>query len=163
LQAGTAQHVNRTNGQITTEYFAWYEWFPYNWTEITSLAVHPGDSVSVFVRYLGINNGIGQGTATLSNLSTAFSTTVQFSAPSGTTLQGNCAEWILERPSFNGVPANLPDYGHIAFSDCVACSGNNSYDGSQAQVTDMTQAGATVSVGRLESDWGCTFQGSAMV
>ena len=163
LQAGTGQHVNRSNGQVTTEYFAWYEWYPFNWTEITSLAVHPGDTISVFVRYLGITNGVGQGTATLSNLSTGASTTVHLTAPSGTTLQGNCAEWIMERPGINGQLANLPEYGHVAFSDCVACSGDKSFDGSQAQVANMTEAGAIVSEAHLESDWGCSFQGSAVV
>ena len=163
LQAGTGQHVKRSNGVVTTEYFAWYEWFPFNWTEITSLAVHPGDTISAFVRYLGITNGVGQGTATLSNLTTGVSTTVHLTAPPGTTLQGNCAEWIMERPGINGQLVNLPEYGHIAFSDCVACSGNKSFDGSQAQATNMTEAGATVSVARLESDWGCSFQGSAVV
>lgn len=154
--------MSRRNGGVTTEYFAWYEWYPFNWTEITNLAVHPGDTVSVFVRYLGITNGVGQGTANLSNLTAGVSSTVHLTAPPGTTLQGNCAEWIMERPGINGQPANLPGYGHIALSDCVACAGNNSFDGSQALATDMTEAGANVSVARLESDWGCTFQGSAV-
>jgi hypothetical protein len=163
LQAGTGQHIRRSGGNITTEYFVWYEWWPYNWTEITSLIVHPGDTVSAFVRYLGIVNGIGQGMATLSNLSTGVSTSVHLTAPPDTTLQGNCAEWIMERPSINGQLVNLPEYGHIAFTDCVACSGNKSFDGNQAQATNMSEAGTTVSVARLESDWGCTFQGSAVV
>jgi hypothetical protein len=100
---------------------------------------------------------------TLTNLSTAVSSTVHLTAPPGTTLQGNCAEWIMERPGINGQLADLPEYGHVAFSDCVACSGNKSYDGNLAQVANITEAGATVSVARLESDWGCTFQGSAVV
>jgi hypothetical protein len=69
----------------------------------------------------------------------------------------------MERPGINGQLANFPEYGHVAFSDCVACSGNKSYDGNQAQVANMTEAGATVSVARLESDWGSTFQGTAVV
>jgi|SRR6516162_1237821 hypothetical protein len=158
LQAGTSQHVNRNNGQITTEYFSWYNWFPNRWTQINSLPVHPGDTVSVSVRYLGITDGVENGLVSLINLSTGVSTTIHITPPPGITFKGNCAEWILERPSFNGQLANLPEYGHVAFTNCVAFSGDRSFDGSQAIVADMTNAGATVSAARLESDWGCSFQ-----
>jgi hypothetical protein len=158
LQAGTGQHVSRNNGVVSTEYFAWYEWYPYNWVEITNLAVAPGDAISAMVRYLGISNGLGLGTATLTNLTTGSSATVQFSAPSGTTLQGNCAEWILERPGINGSLASLPEYGHVTFSDCIACSANKVYYGSAATPTLMHDAsGNEMSFGELESDWDCSF------
>jgi Peptidase A4 family len=158
LQAGTGQHASRKNGTVTTEYFAWYEWFPNSWTEITNLPVHPGDAISVIVRYLGIVNGKPQGSAAITNITTGVSTTVTFFAPTGTALQGNCAEWIMERPTFSNVLANLPEYGHITFSDCVACSATTTSHGSTAQPVTMTDAtGQTLSSATLESDWDCSF------
>jgi hypothetical protein len=158
LQAGTGQHVSRKNGVVTTDYFAWFEWFPNNWTEITNLPIHPGNAISASVRYLGIVSGKPQGSASLTNLTTGVSTTVTFFAPAGTTLQGNCAEWILERPGINGALANLPEYGHITFSDCYACSATTTTAGSAAQATTMTGTGGhTLSNATLESDWDCSF------
>jgi len=158
LQAGTGQHVSRKNGVVKTEYFAWYEWFPNSWTEITNLPIHPGDAISASVRYLGIVNGKPQGSASLTNLTTGVSTTITFVAPAGTTLQGNCAEWIMERPGINGALANLPEYGHITFSDCFACSATTTSSGSAAQAVTMTGSGGhSLSSATLESDWDCSF------
>lgn len=163
LQAGTGQHVKRSGGVVTTEYFAWYEWYPNNWTEISNLAVHPGDAISTLVRYTGMQNGVGQGTATVSNLTTGQSATVALTAPAGTTLSGNCAEWIMERPGINGVTASLPEYEHITFYSTFASSATQTYNGSQAQALNMTNAsGAVLSTGALgSSDWDCTFEASA--
>jgi hypothetical protein len=158
LQAGTGQHASRNNGVVTTEYFAWFEWFPNSWTEITNLPIHPGDAISASVRYLGIVSGKPQGSATLTNLTTGVSTTVTFFAPAGTTLKGNCAEWVMERPGINGVLANLPEYGHITFSECIACSATTISYGSAAQAVTMTGSGGhSLSNATLESDWDCTF------
>jgi hypothetical protein len=154
LQAGTGHHVSRTNGVVTENYFTWYEWFPNNWVEISNIPVVPGDAISVMVRYLGITNGIGQGLATLTNLTTGISGTVNFSAPAGTTLQGDSAEWIMERPKINGNLVDLPEYGHITFSGCQT----NSVPGSSAQPVNMTDsAGTIMSSAELESDWDCSF------
>jgi len=156
LQAATGQHVSRKDKVVSTEYFAWFEWFPNNWTEITNLAIHPGDTIGAMVRYLGIVNGKPQGSATLWNMTTGVGTTVTFFAPDGTTLQGNCAEWIMERPTFSDGLANLPDYGHITFSGCIACSDTKLSVGNAAQAVSMTDTGSQLlSYGLLESDWDC--------
>jgi hypothetical protein len=160
LQAGTGHHVNKTGGNVTTEYFAWYEWFPNSWIQNNAVPVSPGDAIHAMVRYLGVKDGVGQGTATLTNLTTGVSSTVNFTAPAGVTLQGNCVEWILERPQFNGVPAQLPEYGHVTFSDCYGCPATGSgVSGSQAQPVNMTDnAGTILSSAELGSgDWDCNF------
>ena len=158
LQAGTAQHVSLNNWNLTTEYFAWYEWFPDNWIEITNFPIRPGDTVAVSVQYLGIQNNSGQGLATLSNLITGQSTTLSFQAPTGTTLQGNCAEWILERPQINGSLATLPEYGQVAFSNGLACSATGGTGADQAKPVNMTDdSGNTVSEGSSTADWNCLY------
>lgn len=162
LQAGTGHHVSRKNGKVTTEYFAWYEWYPNNWTEISNLTVNPGDAMVVYVRYLGLSNGVPQGVATLTNMTAGTSSSITFSAPTGTTLAGNCAEWIYERPTFGKVLADLPQYGQISFRDSWACAGGELFDGSQAQAVDMTDtAGNELSAAQLVSSWECTFEAAS--
>lgn len=157
LQAGTAQRVSRQYGIVSTEYFAWYEWFPNNWIEITNFPVSPGDTVAVSVQYLGTQNNLGQGMATLSNLITGQSTTISFQAPAGTTLQGNCAEWIMERPGINGSLSNLPEYGQVAFSNGLACSATGGTNANQAQPVNMTDnSGNVISNGAAGTDWNCS-------
>ncbi len=159
LQAGTGQHASLKNWVLTTEYFAWFEWYPNSWIEITNFPIRPGDTVAVSVQYMGVQNNLGQGLATLSNLITGQSLSIAFSAPSGTTLQGNCAEWILERPTMNGSLANLPEYGQVAFTNGLACSATGGTDASQAQAFTMTDnTGNTLSTGSPGgTDWNCTY------
>jgi hypothetical protein len=163
LQAGTGHHVNVTNGKVTTEYFAWYEWFPFSWTTISNLTVNPGDAISAVVRYLGIVNGEGQGTATVTNMTTGQSATVTLTPPAGTVLSGNCVEWIMERPGINGALAALPEYEHITFYNTLACAPNTSITGAQAQpITMVDSSNTTLSTGALAtSDWDCTFSAAS--
>lgn len=163
LQAGTGHHVKRSGGTVTTEYFAWFEWYPFNWTQITNFAVHPGDTVTVLVRYFGLVNGAGQASATVTNNTTGQSTTVTLTPPAGVTLAGNCVEWIMERPTINGSLAGLPEYNHISFYGTIAASARSLFNGSQAQPVLMTNsAGVTLSAASLgATDWDCTFAASA--
>jgi hypothetical protein len=163
LQAGTGHHVSRNGNTVTTEYFAWFEWFPFNWTQINNFAVHPGDTVTVLVRYLGIVNSVGQGSATVTNNTTGHSTTVALTPPPGVTLAGNCVEWVMERPTINGALASLPEYNHISFYNTVASSASSLFNGGQAQALQMTDAAdVTLSAASLgTTDWNCTFEASA--
>jgi hypothetical protein len=162
LQCGTGHHVNVTNGKTTTEYFAWYEWYPFGWTEITNLTVSPGDAIAASVRYLGIANGAGRATATVTNMTTGQSATVSLTPPGNTVLAGNCAEWIMERPGINGVLADLPEYEHISFYNTVACTATNTINGAQAQPITMVDGTTTLSAAALAtSDWDCTFNAAS--
>ncbi len=152
------QHVSVSNGQVSTEYYAWYEWYPNYWTEITNFSIAPGDTITVTVQYLGVTNGVGQATAGLSNLTRGTSVNLHFTAPSGTTLQGNCAEWVMERPLINGQTANLPRYGHVTFTNCLACTNDKTYDGSTATPTSMVNSSnQDLSDGTNNADWLCTY------
>jgi hypothetical protein len=158
LQCGTGHHVNVTNGKTTTEYFAWYEWYPFGWTQINNLTVSPGDAIAASVQYKGLVNGVGSATATVTNMTTGQSATVALTPPSGTVLAGNCVEWIMERPGINGALASLPEYEHITFYNTLACTANTTINGAQAQPINMVNGTKTLSVGALAtSDWDCTF------
>src|SRR5438552_2098952 len=49
-------------------------------------------------------------------------TSGDITAPSGTTLLGNCAESIVERPGLSGVPQKLAKYGTDYFDTSFASS-----------------------------------------
>jgi len=171
LQAGTAQHVNVDgNGNVTTEYFGWYEWEPTTWIEIPNSPgtweIQPGDWVSVTVQYLGSVLGVQQGTATHTNLTRGLTTSHSFSAPAGTVFVGSSAEWILEAPTINGAQANLPNFGNIIFTGCYACAGDDLFDCSMAQPNDISNAAGQiitknglVSSQNVAAGWDCQFTG----
>ncbi len=116
LQAGTEADANCTS----TLYSFWYEWYPFAETRV-SLPVGPGDVVAVGVQY---TTASPHGTAYLSNLTTGNGTAYSFNPPSGTTYVGKSAEWILERPTVSGSPADLPNYVIDLFTGAQATNGH---------------------------------------
>src|SRR5262249_32422425 len=60
-----------------------------------------------------------------SNRTTGASTSLNFSAPAGTKLVGNCAEWIVEAPTVGGAQSAIADYGEGFFSVCEAFTTSN--------------------------------------
>jgi Peptidase A4 family len=99
LQAGTQVNCG-------TSAFFWYEWYPFAETQI-SLGVVAGDSVSSDVWYTTTSP---YGHAQLENFITGQIADVAFNPPSGTTYEGNSAEWVMERPTVNGALADLPNF-----------------------------------------------------
>jgi len=159
LQAGTAQHVSRSGKTVKTEYFAWYEWYPNSWIEFSKFTVEPGDTVAVTVSFDGVDGaGLHWGSTTISNVTRGKSTSVRFNPPAGTTFLGATAEWIMERPSFGtpAVPATLPQYGEVVFTDGLVCTAKSTLDASAAFPVNMDPGGALMSVGALSQDWKCT-------
>ena len=61
--------------------------------------------------------------APITNRTTGDSTSLTFNAPSGTSLVGNSAEWIVEAPTVGGQQSSLADYGEVFFSVCEAYIG----------------------------------------
>jgi hypothetical protein len=96
VQAGVGQTVSETGGAISRTVNLWYEWFPNNPVTITNVSVSPGDFVVMVIS----TSGPGSTTATLSftNQSNGESTSVMFSAPTGSPLVGATAEWIVGGP-----------------------------------------------------------------
>jgi len=105
-------------GTTSTYYSAWYEWFPYGWTRITSLPIVPGDDL--FVEVWSTTSTAGH--AYFVNHNTNQYVVVNFSAPPGFHLVGNSAEWIVERPAIGGSLATLTNYISDYFSDAYACT-----------------------------------------
>ena len=119
VQAGTEQDaidINFIFFNISfSSYYAWTEFLPQQPTEqvVNSFSVNPGDEmfVQVWIGNLGevANLNGATGNFFLQNLTQGILTLV--STPVGsTTVLGQEAEWIMERPSFGNNPAPLAEY-----------------------------------------------------
>jgi hypothetical protein len=73
-------------------------------------------------------------------------------APAGTTLLGNCAEWIVEAPTVHHRQSLLADYGAVYFDNCTAATTRKTtlYGGLGRPIT-MVQDGNERSVPALEN------------
>jgi hypothetical protein len=106
LQAGVEADAYCSGSTTASFYSAWIEWYPFTETRVSSPVISAGDVVFVEVW----NVSATQGYAYFYNFSTQTAASYQLTAPSGTSLVGNSAEWIVERPSISGTPANLTNY-----------------------------------------------------
>ena len=106
LQAGTESDAYCDSTQTAAYYTAWVEWYPYNETRVSAPAITPGDVLFVEVWSTSTTTGY----AYFYNNSTQESAEYALTAPSGTTLQSNSVEWIVERPTVGGALANLTNY-----------------------------------------------------
>ena len=128
MQAGTEADVTCSGGTNYPSYYAWFEWYPGDEYEITNFPVTPGQALLVVVQATSTTTA----NATFVDLQSNKYTVVGFAAPSGTTLRGDSAEWIVERPTINNALGHLADYGMIWISSEVAYLDSelytNSYD-----------------------------------
>jgi hypothetical protein len=116
LQAGTESDAYCSGSTKSSYYAAWYEWYPFSEVRIGSFPVSPGDDM--FVEVWSTNATAGH--AYVVNYNTNQSVNLAFSAPSGTKLIGNSAEWVVERPSVGGSLATLTNYIEDFFEDAYA-------------------------------------------
>ncbi|HEY3749908.1 MAG TPA: G1 family glutamic endopeptidase [Pseudonocardiaceae bacterium] len=152
-QAGIQSAVFRSGGSVTRVIYPWWEWFPEPEIQITNLPVNPGDMITALLCTSGA--GATSASVFLTNRTTGDSTSVSFSAPTGTSLVGNCAEWIVEAPTVNGQQSAMADYGQVFFSVCEAflgtiAAGGTTVDGGTGDNINMNDsAGHEVSSGGL--------------
>jgi hypothetical protein len=152
-QAGVESQVMQFEGSMIRYFIPWWEWYPLPTVEITNLAVSAGDLVHV---QIFAPQAAGSTTATVyfANMTSGASTSFTITAPSGTALVGNSAEWIVEAPGAPGSQTPLADYGQVTFSKCQATSRNlpnpsTVVDGGTGDNINMTVGGAMVSAGNL--------------
>jgi len=108
LQAGTeSDALCYNNGADKSAYYsAWYEWYPYGEVRIGNFPIAPGDDLFVEVWSTGSTSGH----AYIVDYNTNTYVNIAFSAPPGTHLVGNSAEWVVERPGISGGLATLTNY-----------------------------------------------------
>jgi peptidase A4-like protein len=143
-QAGMVCEVTNNSRTINP----WHEWYPSSWVNITNLTILPGDLISMLI----CTAGAGSTSATIyfGNVSSGLTTSYTITAPTGTKLVGNSAEWIVETPGINGQTAQMPDYGEVFFSTCQAGLTNGStVNGGTGNNINLVQGGNTLSTGTL--------------
>jgi Peptidase A4 family len=95
LQAGTDSYVYCSGGSTTHyEPYAWIEWFPAG--EVVEFGVNTGDDMYVET----VETSTTTGYFFLEDLTLQVYDLLTITAPSGTSLVGSSAEWVVERPGY---------------------------------------------------------------
>jgi len=123
LQAGFEFDAYCSGSTHSTYYSAWYEWYPYGEVRISGFPIAPGDDLFVEIWHTSAT----QGYAYLVNYNNNQAVEIGFTAPSGTKLVGNSAEWVVERPSVGGSLANLTNYIMDPFWDAYAYTESSAF------------------------------------
>ncbi len=139
LQAGT--ETDATGSGPGTSY-AWMEWFPDFSVAINNFPFAPGDAATLLI----CSTGPTTASFSFGNLTSLQYTSFVLTAPPGTTLVGNCAEVVLERPGVGGGLAQLPRYGENFFDAATAYTKSGAaYDlGTGTPISMTADDGVTV-------------------
>ena len=136
VQDGTNQNVTVSDGIAYRTYSPWTEIWPQELEQtISNFNINPGDEIYSEV-YMGDANGNvnpwgGYGYFWFEDLTTGQYTFLSTQFNSGT-YYGNNAEWIMERPSINGVSGDyddLSDYWYAVMQDPYARTSDGYYTG----------------------------------
>jgi len=144
-QAGVECEAYRSGTSIIRNIYPWWEWFPLSEVQITNFPINPGDMVTALL-CAGPGAGATSATIFFTNRTTGDSTSLGFSAPQGTALVGNCAEWIVEAPTVGGQQSAMADYGEVFFSVCQAFlgGGGGTIDGGTGDNMNMVDSANNV-------------------
>jgi hypothetical protein len=159
LQGGVEADAYCSGSTTASYYSAWVEWYPYGEVRVSAPAVSPGDLIFVEVW----NTSATTGYVYFYNYSTQQSAQYYLTAPSGSSLAGTSAEWIVERPSVGGSLANLRNYVYNFWSGGLAwnytSSSQTNYDicnaspstGTWYMMTMLDNSGNGISSGSCEN------------
>jgi hypothetical protein len=143
LQAGTESSLVNGSKRV----YAWWEWYPDFEIAITNFPVSAGDTIYCLI----CANSTTTASIYLTNDSTDQRVSFNITAPGTTTLQGNCAEWIVETPNVGGSPTVLPDYGVVYFDLGIASQqAGLAYADTGTPVTLVNAANTALSTPTLE-------------
>ncbi len=128
-------------------YRTWIELLPKEPQWITSFTVKPGDQIMT-VAYAGdsdqtVNTAGRYGWFQFNNLTRGTYTKLSVSFPSGISLTGNSAEWVVERPTVGGQLSWLSRYGTQTFTNAYAYTSTGVLAGTSADPVTM-KAGSRV-------------------
>ncbi|MEO6799736.1 MAG: G1 family glutamic endopeptidase [Rhodanobacter sp.] len=151
LQAGTETEIIDLGIFTFRQVYVWWEWFPASEVAITNFAVAAGDTMYCLICV----NSSNTATIHLTNQSSGLSTSFSITAPKGTSLRGNSAEWIVERPTINGNVASLSDTKVVYFDEGIAGLAGTPFTltnlGAGTAVTMTGNGNASLSVPAIET------------
>ena len=88
----------------------------------------------------------------LLNITSRVGASFRATAPTGTTLAGNTAEWVVERLEIDTNTPELARYGDVYFAAAYAgTAAGAQMDASAGNVINMVDSGYTISTGQIES------------
>ncbi|HTS26338.1 MAG TPA: A4/G1 family peptidase [Bryobacteraceae bacterium] len=155
LQAGCDADITLSSGQQRIQYSPWWEWYPAESFWITNMSVVAGEEFACSIYCISLANGSANPNSALMVVANASRGPVMYfvvTAPPGTVLQGNCAEWIVE--ALNTGPhgaTELAKYTPVKFTDCVAVTVQGKYlypsDGNTINMTNSS--GTVISEGKI--------------
>jgi hypothetical protein len=118
VQDGTDQDTLTAFWVQTSSYDAWTEWYPYSSQTVSNFPVNPGDDIHAWT---WVRDAAGNwdpkgnvGWFYLWNATQNVYVQSSTVAPSGISLGGHTAEWVMERPTVNGSLATLAQYASPA-------------------------------------------------
>ncbi|KAF1348258.1 acid protease [Lizonia empirigonia] len=133
LQAGIDFTVT-SSGAVS--YDAWYEWYPDYAYDFSNFAVSAGNVIQVDITATSTT----MGTVKLTNVSTGKSVSQTLSAPSGSVLCRQNAEWIVEDFAQDGSLVALSNFGTIVFTQASAALSTGGTEGlGSATIIDLKQ------------------------
>jgi hypothetical protein len=102
------------------------------------ICVKPGSVTAATIYLLNVTSGVGA--------------SFQATAPPGTTLAGNSAEWVVERLEIDTNTPELARYGDVYFASAYAGTvAGAQMDASAGDVINMLDSENTISTGRIEA------------
>ncbi|UPX16378.1 uncharacterized protein EKO05_0006785 [Ascochyta rabiei] len=146
LQAGIDFTVT-SSGAVS--YDAWYEWYPDYAYDFSNFAVNAGNVIQVDITATSTTKG----TVKLTNVSTGKSVSQTLSAPSGSVLCRQNAEWIVEDFESGGSLIALSNFGTVVFTQAsAALSTGGSESLSSATILDLKQDSTVYTDVTINSD-----------
>jgi hypothetical protein len=142
LQAGCDSDVDKSGGSTPHQYNPWWEWYPAGSFWITNLTFSPGDEISLLICVT--QDSTTSAAVFFGNNTKNTAAFFHATAPAGTTLLGNSAEWIVEALS-SSIGFTLAKFDEVKFTDCYAgtVSGTAVQSGS-AGLIDMIDSSKSV-------------------
>jgi hypothetical protein len=140
----------KSGSNISRQLNPWWEWFPAGSYWISNLTISPGDTVNGLVCVTA--GSVTQATVYLYNLTSNRGVNFAATAPSGTSLRGNSAEWVVERLEIDTNTPQLAQYGEVYFSETVAGTAKQvTMQGGTGNTINMVDNGKVISQGIIEN------------
>ena len=150
LQAGCDSDVMTQGQSVQRQFNPWWEWFPAGSFWISNLAVSPGDTVNCLICVP--DGSTTQAMIFLYNVTSGIAAPFQASVPAGVALQGNSAEWVVERLEIDTNTPELARYGEVYFDEAKAGTAKHALlQAGSGNVIQMTDNGNVISTGRIEN------------
>lgn len=123
VQAGCDADVMISGGDTQYQFNPWWEWWPAGSFWITNIPASAGDEFTCFIQCIPLLAGSANPNSALLllvNVTKSFGLFFVATAPAHVSLQGNCAEWILE--ALETGPKGEPELAKFTTVDFTQCS-----------------------------------------